>query len=304
MLLLRCGKETGDILNMSDLPNASIQALQILGFSELEAAIYTFLLQDSPVTGYRIAQALGKPVANTYKGINALQAKGAVMIDESENRLCRAVPPSEVFEQMKRALGRRCEHAIEALSVLTAPAEDERVYRLTSCEQVMERARQMIRRTEQVVLLSCFPGPLVAIKSELEQAAQRGVGVLLKLYQPETVQGAHIALSSESDFFLHQFPAQELSLVADAREQLQAMLAWQGQTVLQAIWSGSVFLSFNHYNGLYSEWILTKLAAQIQADDPTDNLKQTLARAYPLMQTPGYHKLLESPRRPQRKETP
>jgi hypothetical protein len=42
------------------------KALMALGFTELEARIYTFLLQESPATGYRIAQAIQKPVANTW----------------------------------------------------------------------------------------------------------------------------------------------------------------------------------------------------------------------------------------------
>src|SRR5689334_12400249 len=94
----------------------SIQALQSLDFSELEAAIYTFLLQESPATGYKIAHAIGKPVANTYKGISALQDKGAVLIDEGENRLCRAVHPGELFAQMQSALRNRCERVEKTLA--------------------------------------------------------------------------------------------------------------------------------------------------------------------------------------------
>lgn len=289
---------------MSSVPDESVQTLKTLGFSELEAAVYTLLLQQQPATGYGIAQALGKPVANVYKAINALQAKGAVIVDESESRLCRAVPPSEIFAQMERTLRQHCTRAAEALANLKTPAEDERVYRLHTREQVIERACAMIGRAEQVVLLSAFPDPLESIRTELEGAAARGVGVLLKLYQPAKVQGAEIALSNESQFFLHQFPAQEMSLVVDAREMLQAMLAREGEHVLQAIWSGSAFLSFNHYNGLYSEWILTTLSAHINSETPPETLRQTLERSYPLVHTPGYRKLLHAALEPSTRKVP
>ena len=272
----------------------SVQALQTLGFSELESAIYTFLLQQPPTTGYRIAHVLDKPVANTYKGIAALQAKGAVIIDDSKTRLCRAVPPVELFGQMERGLRQRCEQAAQALAKLKAPAEDERVYRLHTWEQVMERTRQMIGRAEQVVLISAFPEPLSAIQAELETAAQRGVGVLLKIYAPTNIVGAHIIQSNETPILLERFPAQELSLVVDAQEQLQALIQNGGQEVIQAIWSRSAFLAFNHYNGLYSEWLLTALTAQIHAGASGETLQATLKRAYPLMQTPGYHNLLHA----------
>jgi HTH-type transcriptional regulator, sugar sensing transcriptional regulator len=289
---------------MSLIPDETLQALLPLGFSELEAAIYAYLLRHPSSTGYRVAQALGKPVANTYKALSALQLKGAVIVDEGDSRAYLAVPPSEIFAQMERTLRLRCATAGEALAKLESYSEDDRVYRLQSWEQVMERARQMIDRAEQVVLLAVFPALLDEVRAELEGAARRGVGVLLKLYQPDEVQGACIVLSNETDYFLRQFPAQELSLCVDAREQLQAMLSWKGREVLQGIWNSSAFLSFNHYNGLYSEWLLTRLTAQINSGAPRSALDETLNRSYPLMRTPGYTRLVSSFDRPEGKVIP
>src|SRR5688572_12935020 len=97
-------------------PSSAVQALQTLGFSELEASIYAFLLTESPTTGYRIAQGIGKPVANTYKGIQALQSKGAVLIEDSDTRLCRAMPPDEVLGQLERGFQERRQLVSQALS--------------------------------------------------------------------------------------------------------------------------------------------------------------------------------------------
>lgn len=45
-----------------------VAALSSLGFTELEASVYAYLVQKSPATGYRVAQAIRKPVANlSYK---------------------------------------------------------------------------------------------------------------------------------------------------------------------------------------------------------------------------------------------
>ena len=41
------------------------KALQELGFSEIEALVYAFLVQGEAATGYRISHAIGKPTANT-----------------------------------------------------------------------------------------------------------------------------------------------------------------------------------------------------------------------------------------------
>jgi HTH-type transcriptional regulator, sugar sensing transcriptional regulator len=276
----------------SPVPDATIQAIQTLGFSELEASIYAFLLVESPTTGYRIAQALGKPVANTYNGIQSLQSKGAILVEDSDTRLCRAVPPDEMMGQMERAFQERRKLVSEALATLRAAPEDARVYKLSTPAQVLERSRQMIRNSGQVVLVCAFPEPLSAIKEELEQAAERGVGVMVKAYLPIEIRGASLTLSTETDFFLDGFPAQELTLVADAEQHLIAMLDKEMKQVLQAIWSSSLILSFSHYNNLYNEWILTRLSGLIGENSSLDRLKESLQRAHPLTQTPGYHKLM------------
>jgi sugar-specific transcriptional regulator TrmB len=269
----------------------AIATLADLGFSDLEAAIYSFLLQESPATGYRIAQALNKPVANTYKGLSALAAKGAVIIDDGETRLCRAVPPAEVFGQMERSLNQRCQRATEALTKLNTVEDDGRVYRLQSVEQVMERARQMIRSAKQVVLVSAYPAPLKEIRDELESATARGVGVVLKIYEPTQLKGAQIIMSNEAATLMEQFPSQELNLVADAQEYLVALLDKEGARLIQAVWSSSPFLSYMQYNGLYSEWLLTRVNGLIAAGASSESLKKTIKRSFPLMQTPGYHRL-------------
>jgi sugar-specific transcriptional regulator TrmB len=269
----------------------AIATLAELGFSDLEAAIYCFLLQESPATGYRIARALNKPVANTYNGLTALAAKGAVIIDDGETRLCRAVPPAEVFGQMERSLTQRCRHATEALSKLNNVEDDGRVYRLQSVEQVMERARQMIRSAQQVILVSAYPVPLKEIREELEAAIARGVGVVLKVYEPTQLKSAQIIMSNEAAAMMEQFPSQELNLVTDAQEYLVALLDQEGSRLIQAVWSSSPFLSYMQYNGLYSEWLLTRVNGLIAGGASCESLKKTLKRAFPLMQTPGYHRL-------------
>src|SRR5262245_46662348 len=93
-------------------------ALQELGLSGSEAAVYAYLLQHSPATGYRVAQAIGKPVANTYKTISSLEEKGAVVIDEGEARACRAVPAEEFLARLDAQFRERRVRAARELTEL------------------------------------------------------------------------------------------------------------------------------------------------------------------------------------------
>ena len=152
----------------------------------------------------------------------------------------------------------------------------------------------MIQLSRQVVLICAFPQPLEALRDELEMAADRGIGVLVKGFRPAEIRGAKLALSTEAYFFLHEFPAQELSVAVDAEQHLFAMLDHEMKNVFQAIWSSSLFLSFAHYNNLYNEWILTRLGGQINEDTSLEILKGTMQRDYPLTQTHGYRQLAAS----------
>src|SRR5438105_11642808 len=126
------------------IPNEGVESLVALGFTALEAEVYIYLLGASPATGYRVAQAIGKPIANTYKAIEALESKGAVIVEHSANRLCRAIPAEELLGQLERRFRDRRSKAARALSELPGSADDDRVYQLRSRDQVYERARSML----------------------------------------------------------------------------------------------------------------------------------------------------------------
>src|SRR2546423_12321018 len=121
-----------------------IQVLQDLGFTALEAEVYIFLLKESPATGYRIAQGIGKPAANTYKAIETLQLKGAVIVDDGESRRCQAVPANELLSQLERNFSKRRSEAAKALASVGGASDDLGVYQLRSREQVVERFRSML----------------------------------------------------------------------------------------------------------------------------------------------------------------
>ena len=82
--------------------DVAVQPLVDLGFTELEARIYLCLLQTSPLTGYAVAKAIGKPAANTYQAIEGLARKSVIIVDEGENRLCRAVEPDQVLTRLEK----------------------------------------------------------------------------------------------------------------------------------------------------------------------------------------------------------
>ena len=258
---------------MTAASEETVRALVALGFTGLEAEVYVALVGESPSTGYRIAQSLGKPVANTYKAIESLAAKGAVLVDDGTSRLCRAIPPEELLGRLERAFAERRANAAEALARLrTAPADDDRVYQMRSAEQVLERARQMLAAAREVVLVDAFPRPLEALAADLEAAAARGVTVAVKAYEPVEIAGVDVFVGPTAAEVLAVWPGQWVNLVADGHDLLLGLLGTDMREVFQAVWSASAYLSWVYHGGVASEIILTAVQSGLHDDAEIDRL--------------------------------
>jgi sugar-specific transcriptional regulator TrmB len=263
-------------------------ALTSLGFSEIEALVYCFLLQESPATGYRVSHAIGKPTANTYKAIAALAQRGALIVDDSESRLCRAVPYQELLERLQNDFDARRRSAEGELSKLRRASGDDRVYQLTSVEQVLERARAMLSAAKRACLLDLFPGAVTLLASDLEATAKRGVTVVVRAYQATTVKGVALVVARDASRVLSVWPGEQMSIAVDGDQFMMALLAKDGQSVHQAIWSNSTFLSCLQYNALHVELVLTDmLTGASAAESPLESLSLTR------LQPPGFQKLNE-----------
>jgi sugar-specific transcriptional regulator TrmB len=267
--------------------DSCIEALSAIGFTDLESKVYTFLAQEAPATGYRIAQAIGKPVANTYKAIESLERKGALLIDEGDNRMCRAVPPEELFSRLDRRFRESCQRASEALAQLKAPPQDDRVYQLRSRDQIFERARRMLASAQKVALASLFPDPLAELSEDLVKAAKR-VDLVVKAYQPVSLKGVEVVQSTQNIAGDERvWPGQEMHLVIDGQEHLYALLDHEPPGVLQAVWSKSAYLSLIAHNGLAVELAFTTLSRQVQSNRPRAEMKATLEAIRHPLDTPG-----------------
>jgi sugar-specific transcriptional regulator TrmB len=235
------------------LSASQLQAFGQLGFTATETAAYVALLRDSPTTAYQISHAIGRPVANTYKAMSALRAKGAVLADDGSKSLCRAVPPDELLAARESEFQRNKAHVRSALAEVVKSEGDDRVYRIESAGQVLERARQMLAKKRRLVLVDLFPGPREAIAPALAGCARRGARVIAKVYEDVAIAGVETVRAKDPKAALSSWPGQQLSLVCDAAVHLLALFSSDLEVVHQAVWSESDFLSCMHHNHLANE---------------------------------------------------
>jgi len=260
-------------------PEASIAAL---GFTETEAAIYCALLRGGAATGYRLAQVIGKAPANVYQALAGLTQRGAVMIDDGETRTYRATEPRELLASLEATFDASRRKAETVLAALRAPAEDDRIYQLKTPVQIYERAQAMIAGAKEILLFDLFPEPLLRLTPALLQAHDRGVR-LAGLVYAEAAFPFPIARAPRGAA-LDRWPGLQLSLVADAREHLLALLSADNLRVLHGVWSDSAYLACLQHSGLGAEIRLSAAAAE--ANDRLGDI--ALLRAYP----PGLRALI------------
>ena len=257
------------------MKNQAAATLTFLGFSEIEALVYCHLLEESPATGYRVSHAIGKPTANTYKAIAALALRGAVIVDDSESRLCRAVPPSELLDRLNREFEAHRRTAESELAKIRQASGDDRVYQLTSIAQVFERTRAMLDAAKQAVMLDVFPNALALIAGDLQRAAKRGVKVAVRAYQPLRIAGVAVVVTEEAARVRAAWPGEQLSAAADGDQFLIALLSKDAQAVHQAVWSHSTFLSCLQYNALHGEIVSTDMRLNRRGDSLLEALSLT-----------------------------
>lgn len=230
----------------------ALEALTRLGFTDLEARAYVFLLGEAPATGYRVAQGVGRPGANVYKALESLERKGAILVDDGDVRLVRPVPVDELLSQLERGFRRDRDAAESALRALDESTEDIRVYQLAQVDQVLARARSMLDGATNDVLLDAAPAMLDSISDELRAALKRGVRVGLLAYDEVDLDGAAVALHPDPEGVTGRWPSW-LHVVADGSVAMFAFMEADPERVVQAIYTASPFLSFSLQLGLISE---------------------------------------------------
>lgn len=249
-----------------------------LGFTGLEAAVYLGLLEEPGATGYRVSRMISKPVPNTYKALDSLRQKGAVVLDEtSGSRAYVALPIGEYLDGLKRNLDAqrsRIEHELKGMAAVTV---ESGIYRLTGVEQVYERCRNMLANAEDIALVDIFPRPLHELQKDLETAARRGVKVFIKAYAPVKLAGCEVLAPESDDPSLKIWDGDWVN-ISICFEYVQAFLKKEGAGVHEAVWSRNRYLALLTYNGMFQELTLTKVLLLLHQRKPREEIVQELRR--------------------------
>lgn len=287
---------------MSILTESAGRHLMALGFTEIEAAAYTFLVRESPATGYRVAQAVGRTAANCYKALESLEQRGAVVAEDGEVRNYRAVPPQELLRGMASAFAKHHDSVSRLLERVHSESSDDRVYQLRAPEQVYERCRTILDEARYIVLIDTFSAPLAVLSDHVERAVARGVKVAVMVYEPTILPGAEVVLNHQASVVRGRWSGQWINLAADSKEQLHALMSPDGTEVFHATWSASAFLAHLYQSGLLGEMSASVVRNAIKSKASRAEIVRRLEvlDAFEHAKTPAFATLTSPSRRPAR----
>lgn len=275
---------------------ASIQALQDLGFTRVEAEVYVHLVHNSPATGYQIAKGIDRTRGATYKVLATLASKGAVEVDSQRASQWRAVPPGEFLNQLEQKFLRGKKLADDALKSIQPPAPDYRIYQLQTVDQVYERARTMLASCEEFALVDVFPLALEKLRGDIEAAIARGKKVAVNVYAPDRVRGARMTQTFEGFGFLEHIQANWITVSIDSEELLLAVLARDDSRVLQATWSANTFLARTLAGYLRHSFLAEDFITLMESGASLKKIKARYKSHFKFIKpftTPGYRHMKE-----------
>ncbi|WP_432835707.1 TrmB family transcriptional regulator [Dactylosporangium sp. CA-092794] len=224
--------------NSDGAPDALVQALLELGFSQYEAKCYVGLMSAAPQTGYRVSKTTGVPQPKVYETLRKLVTRGVVREIAGDPTLFSAIPPDALLRQLEDTFERRLEDAkasVRALDPAELPRDLEYVERLEGVQAVLVAAGDLLAGATRRVYLSASADELTLLRPAIEQAVDRQVDAVILAFGRGKVDiaGARVFRHASTDgalFRHHQ--ARHVALVVDSRETVNAIAAdgasWHG----------------------------------------------------------------------------
>lgn len=179
---------------------ASLRASEALvgfGFTNLESEIYAFLLQEHPATGYRVAQVIGKPAANVYKALEALERKAAVIAEGASAKEYRPVAPDRLFSRLEKEFLGNKSAAVKSLANLGKVDATGKLFTLSGREQAISQARSILASAKDTAIFVGSEDFVSELKNDLKKAwvmssvaipAEHLIGVPEEMFDVPTMQ--------------------------------------------------------------------------------------------------------------------
>jgi len=237
-----------------------IDQLMNFGLSRLEASAYVALLQEPGITGYRLSHILDKPTANIYKSLKSLELKGLVNIDQSTKvQVIQPVAIEEFLHSQELLFKTRSKDLQESLKELSMEKSDYQISRLSSFEQAVGKAVQIIEKAESVIVIIAFAEVLQELETILMEKASEGIEILIYTYSDYELEGCRVFYSERDAAIWRKIPERAFDIAADGSVFMISNFRNNYSEVIEALYGNHVYLSLMIFNSLSKNILMLEM---------------------------------------------
>lgn len=231
------------------------ETLLKFGFTRYESRAYMSLLEHNPVSGYELSQASGVPRSAIYDIMRKLEKSGLVHSMTSKPKQYVPLQPKELMERLKNEFNSNLNDLEDGLTSLDVSIEEDHLWTLSGYNELIDRSRQMINSSENVIFISLWTREAKALKSEIEAAIKRGVKVIVFSFTEmpfkfDNIYSYGLKESKLENIWNHHFllvADKEEVLMGEARKGLDKKAAWTKNQSLVNIAITNIILDITLY---------------------------------------------------------
>jgi sugar-specific transcriptional regulator TrmB len=210
--------------------DAIVEQLRQVGFSLYEARLYAALLRHGPQNGNELSRSSGVPSSKVYATVEKLVAEGSVQrIASPGGTRFVALAPDELVDRLRRRFNDPLDYLAETLPPLADQVEDEVFLSISGENTILESARRLVSAAREELHISLGEHELDGLRTNIDEAAERGVRIFGMLYSATADEPAGTWLRhSYEEIVGNRVGGRMLTLVADGAEALVARLRDRG----------------------------------------------------------------------------
>jgi HTH-type transcriptional regulator, sugar sensing transcriptional regulator len=219
--------------------NTALGRLTSLGISEYEAKAYIALLRENPVTAYEAAKNSGVPTAKIYGVLAKLLEKGMVLeLKEGEKKLYAPLEAEEYIRGYRQRMDGTLDELERDLNSLGPGNEISYIWNITGYGAFVDRAEMMLRKAEEMILLSAWHEELAPLLQVLRERTDAGVRCATVYFgTPETEVPGQLFPHPIADTLYQEKGGRGFAAVIDGTASIMGTI--KEDSTVEGAWSGN-----------------------------------------------------------------
>jgi len=227
-----------------------IRVMQEFNYTESEAKVYVALLQSGPQTGYEVSKLSSVPRSKVYNVLETLIERGVIATTPgAKTILYRAEPIQRIADLQRTSMEQGIRELQQEAKNLSAPRDDEQVWKLSGYLSILEKCREMIGHAERELLIQIWADDLPELEPLLLKK-QDQLNLLAILYDREEKYNTRLTKIYRHGFEkdrIQETGFRWITIAADQREMLHATVRNSGASEAIYTCNGSMVYFAEEY---------------------------------------------------------